>query len=312
MNKPNLTIHVQGATHFLSWELPYFRKYFNIVDTPDKNNILFVFGPDALVSGALLPAKLKVVLLFPGFGYNPYHNIIHRYGMQEVIDQYYDLVFVNPGPLHEAFRNCKKLRLCPFSINTDVIKLRRPRNKINNLIHISANTPQKDWTRSRDIMRLTGLSYEVFPSRNFPIYQRVLRRIRLYLNRKGYFKSNPLYFAGYDSHQKIIEKYHKYDGFVHIAAEIPPLVDGKYTATLLEAGLTGAILFWHDTLGLGNDFETIFNLSVDPLKAADEVLQIRQSIDIEAHSKKTAEEIYEHTNPEKIIRNRFEAIKELL
>lgn len=117
---------------------------------------------------------------------------------------------------------------------------------------------------------------------------------------------------GYESHSVVIEKYHAYDGFVHVAAETPPHVDGKYTATLLEAGLTGCILFWHDTLGLGNDFETVFNLPLDARKAADEILLIRRGIDIESHSKQTSEEIYERVNPQKVMQMRFKKIMEIL
>jgi hypothetical protein len=271
-----------------------------------------VFGPDALASGALLPARRRVALLFPGFGYNPYHNLIHKYGMQRLIDDYYDIVFVNPGPIHEAFRTSEKIRLCPFSINTSAIGLRRPRSEINSLIHISADYPQKDWMRSRDIMSRTGLKHEVFPARFPPLYQRVFRRLKRTLVNKGYLKSNPLLNRGYDPHEKVIEKYHQYDGFVHVAAETPPFVDGKYTATLFEAGLTGSILFWHDTLGLGNDLETVFDLSLEPPVAADEILQIRKSINVETHSRRTAEEIYELVNPDKVMRIRFEALREII
>lgn len=143
MNKFNLTLHVKGATHFLSWELPYFQRYFNVVNAPDATSILFSFGPDVLESGAFLPAKIRVALLFPGFGYSPYHNLIHRFGMRQIIDEYYDLVFVNPGPIYEAFKDCPKLRLCPFSIDVSKVEIRRCRKELNSLLHVSANYPQK-------------------------------------------------------------------------------------------------------------------------------------------------------------------------
>lgn len=309
----DLYIHVQAATHFLSWELPYFRSYFNLVDTPNAESVLFAFGPDALVSGALLPARSRVVLLFPGFGYNPYHDVVHRYGMRKILDDYYDLAFTNPGPIYEAFKESPKVRLCPFSINTDKINTRRQRKSIDKLLHASsAKYAQKDWTRSRDIMRMTGLRYEVFPSREFNLAQRISRRLHLYTKRLGRSSSPPTLQNGYDTHDKLIAKYLEYDGFVHVAAEVPPFVDGKYTATLLEAGLTGSILFWHDTLGLGNDFETIFELPLDPIKAASEILEIRQSINVEIHSKRTAEEIYEHFNPQRVMKMRFETMRDIL
>lgn len=304
--KPNIYIHVRSATHFLSWERSFFEKNFNLVQSPSSDCILFVFGPDALASGAVLPAKLRVVLLFPGFSLNPFHDIIHRYGMRKIIDESYDIVFVNPGPIHEAFLDSSKIRVCPFSINTSLIKIRNPRKKIDSLVHVSADYPQKDWERSRDIMKITGLRHEVFPSRELTMFHRVSRRLHIWWHKKRYFA------AGYLPHSVIVEKYHQYDGFVHVAAETPPLVDGKYTASLLEAGLTGAILFWHDTLGLGNDFETIFSISKDPATAANEILNIRNNINVELHSKRTAEEIYERCNPEVVMDLRVEKILELL
>lgn len=173
-------------------------------------------------------------------------------------------------------------------------------------------TPKKDWTRSRDIMLKTRLNYEVFPPRQRGVIERLSLKTRLYLKKKGCLQSAPLLQHGYESHARVVEKYHKYDGFVHVAAETPPYVDGKYTATLLEAGLTGSILFWHDTLGLGNDFETIFDLPLDPILAAQRILQIRDSINIEEHSKQTAKEIYERVNPDHVMKTRSDAIKELL
>jgi hypothetical protein len=310
--KHKLNIHVQGAGHFLAWELPHFRTYFDVVETPSEDAILFVFGPDALISGASLPAKIRIALLFPGFGYNPYHNLVHRYGMERFINDYYDLVFTNPGPIAEAFASSPKLRLCPFSVNTDIIKLRHYRKKINSLLHASAYAPQKDWSRSRDVMRLSGLKYEVFPPRERTVPQRLYNRIRSYLHNRGFLNSAPLFRIGYEEHQTVIEKYHRYDGFVHIAAETPPYVDGKYTATLLEAGLTGSILFWHDTFNLGNDFETIFSIPCDPKAAAEEILNIRSNIDVESHSKRTVEEVYDRVNPANVMNVRFQAIKELL
>lgn len=312
MSKAKLSIYVQGATHFLTWELPYFRRYFDVVDSPDENSILFVFGPDALASGAFLPAKTRIALLFPGFGYSPYYDLVHRYGMRKIIDENYDLIFVNPGPIHEAFKDSPKLRLCPFSVDVNVIDVKRYRNKIDTLLHASAIAPQKDWTRSYEVMKLSGLKYEVFPKRVKSIPERLLLKIRMHIEKKGSIRSTPFFQSGYETHKRVIEKYHKYDGFVHVAAETPPYVDGKYTATLLEAGLTGSILFWHDTLGLGNDFETIFNLPLDPSEAAKQILDIRKSINVEAHSRRTAEEIYERVNPDNVMKIRFEAMRELL
>jgi hypothetical protein len=117
---------------------------------------------------------------------------------------------------------------------------------------------------------------------------------------------------GYANHNKLIKRYHQYDGFVHIAKHNPPATDAKYTATLLEAGATGALLFWHDTLGLGNDFETVFSLPLDVDEAAKEILNIRNNINIEGHSKRTAEEIRDRCNPDAVMRIRLASIEKAL
>lgn len=313
MSKPKLYLHVQRATHFLEWERQYFNKYFDIVDSPSNKTILFAFGPDALSSGSLLPARFRIAMLFPGFGLNPYHDLAHRRDMQRIIEDRYHLIFANPGPIAEAFPKLPTLRLCPFSINTDLIKFRNYKKSINSLLHASADYPQKDWQRSYEVMRLTELRCEVYPPRQQSVQDILWRKLRIGLHISFFRRPAPPFLhKNYVSHDKIIEKYNQYDGFVHIAAETPPFVDGKYTATLLEAGLSGCILFWHDTLGLGNDFETIFSLPADPEAAASAILDIRKNIDVEAHSRRTVDEIFDRVNPDKIMRTRFSAIRELL
>ncbi len=310
MRKPKLSIHVRRATHFLRWEIPSFGRYFDLEETPSADSILFVFGPDALESGAALPARLRVAYLFPGFGYNPNFDMIHRYGMRKLIEDHYDLVFVNPGPLEAVFAGHPKLRLVPFSLDVDLFAVRRYRQRLDSLLHASTDSPQKDWTRSLDVMRLTNLEYEVFPPRpSRQLGNRIIRKLQQLL---GYQPQKSSVGYGYAEHQRVVAKYYQHDGFVHIAEVTPPYVDGKYTATLLEAGLSGCILFWHDTFELGNDFETIFDLPLDPPLAAKAILEIRDSLDIATHSRRTVEEVAARTNPDYSIRLRYQAIEELL
>jgi hypothetical protein len=118
----------------------------------------------------------------------------------------------------------------------------------------------------------------------------------------------------YMNHAMVVKKYQEYDGFVHVAAPFfdKTYVDGKYTACLLEAGATGAILFWHDTLGLGNDLETVFELPVEPEAAAREVLRIRQNLDVEKHSRLTQQEIRDRFAPEPSVGQRCARMLEVL
>lgn len=310
--KPRLYILVKGAEHFLQWELPFFEQYFEIVDAPSKDAVLFAFGPDVMVAGAEMPALKRVVYILPGFHYYPYFDRIHYYGMSRIIDEAYDLILANPGAIEKTFEGHPRLRICPFAVDITSIKVKRYRTQINSLLHASAPARQKDWTRSRDVMRHTGLPHEVFPPREKGVPQYLWTNFRLYLKARGLIKNAPLLHRGYEAHATLIAKYHEYDGFVHIAAPTPPYYDGKYTATLFEAGLTGAILFWHDTHGHGNDFETIFDLPLEPEAAAREIMEIRRSIDVEAHSRRTVEEIHERLNPAQSIRIRYDAIMEML
>lgn len=314
MRKDRLYLHVVGATHFAAWERKYFAKHFDLVDHASEGAILFAFGPDALESGARLPAKFRIALLFPGFGLNPYHDLIDRQYMHDLACNHYRVVFANPGPIAQAFSSLPMLHICGFSINVDIVGLRRARKSISSLLHASADYPQKDWRRSERVMRATGLPYEVYPSRDNPVVRKISQKLGRFSKRIGASRllgdRRIMATQGYTSHGSVIAKYLEHDGFVHVAAEVPPYVDGKYTATLLEAGLSGCILFWHDTLGLGNDFETVFSLPLDPDEAAAQIILVKDNIDVARHSALTSEEVLERSDPEKIMRFRYQVIRQ--
>lgn len=314
-SKPKLHVFVGGATHFLQWEIPEFEKYFKIVDHPDENTILLAFGPDVLVEAATLPALKRCIVLFPGFGHNPVHNLATRKLHREYISKYYDIAFINNGPLQIAYKSLKNIEHYPFSVNESLLGKVNYRKKLDSLIHISNDGPQKDWQRSERIMQLTGLDHEVFPPRDPAFYDKVERdNARKNKLRKIMGLSAKKYLPrGYVLHETIIAKYYRYDGFVHVASEIPNdnVLDGKYTATLIEAGMSGAILFWHDTFNLGNDLETVFKLPLDEEKAAKEILNVRDSIDIYEHSRRTREEMLSTFNVQRSVGIRSEKILSL-
>lgn len=315
-SKPELYIFVKGATHFLFWELPEFKKYFTLVENPSPKAALLCFGPDALEEAASIPAKYRFLVTFPGFNYNPLYNLELRQQQIQLIKKYFQAVFINSGPLEIAYKGVPNVYFYPFSVDTNLVGYKKYRNRINTLLHVSNNGPQKDWERSEKIMKLTRLKYEVFPPRDNNILEKHikknerknrLRRI-MRISQKEYL---PL---GYVDHELVIKKYQQYDGFVHVARDIKHkgLIDGKYTASLIEAGITGAILFWHDTLKLGNSLETVFDLPLNESKAAAEIIDIKNSIDVEKHSKRTREEMLDTFNPEKSVRIRAEKILEYL
>ncbi|PYS99997.1 MAG: hypothetical protein DMF63_08485 [Acidobacteria bacterium] len=318
-DKIKLKILVNEAAYFLEWELPFFRDKFALVNEPAEDVVLLAFGPDVFKLSSALPALKRAAVLFPGFFFNPYHDVEARVTARKIADEFYDVIFTNPGPIEEAFKDYPNLCIHPFSIDVDkILKYRKVRTSIDSLLHVSAPSPQKDWERSAEIMELTGLKNEVFPLRSEPQGYSLKDRLRWRYNKYITRRLNPVKAfrtkIGYVDHGDVVKKYSEYDGFVHIAGEIPlkEHVDGKYTAALLEAGTTGSILFWHDTLALGNDFETIFSLPKDVNDAAREILSLRSSIDVERHSKATSQEIADRCHPRAIIETRYRSIEKLV
>ncbi len=302
--KQKLYLHVKQAHHFVAWEREHFKKYFDLVDSPTSNAIVLSFGPDVIRSGIQLPSCKRFAYVLPGFGSNPVYNPELRNEIRSILAEQYDLFFINPGPLEIAYGDLGNARICPFSLNTSLIGFKNYRTRIDSLLHVSHDSPQKDWRRSQAIMQKTGLINEVFPSREktqSPLSFKWKKRLNHFTKRmtgETFFATPP--GPGYVMHEEVIKKYHIYDAFTHIARDIkdPIYIDGKYTASLLEAGLTGAILFWHDTFRTGKNLETVFNLPLDIDEAAKMILDIRPSIDIKKHSQKTREEILDVCRPE--------------
>jgi hypothetical protein len=109
--------------------------------------------------------------------------------------------------------------------------------------------------------------------------------------------------------------YQNADGFLHpgMIGEGPHRqVDPKYCTSVREAGLSGCIIFWHDAMGLGNDFETVFEVSLEPKEIAETIQDVVSSIDLDKHSTATAEEFYEKCNATNAVKAKVEIIKEFL
>lgn len=308
------------AAYFINWELPHFQANFELVDEASEDAVLFAYGPDAFFEAVDLLALKRVGILFPGFDFNPYHNEETRATTLDLIRDRYDAVFVNPGPVEAALEPSGKTFSHPFSIDVDKLrKFRRIRKDIKSLVHVSADSPQKDWERSEQIMKLSGLRYEVYPPRKKEERAvTIADRIRWRYNKYIVSKISPTrafrHTLGYVDHEQTIRKYVEYDGFVHIAAEkpLPNHLDGKYTAALFEAAVTGSIVFWHDTFGSGNDFETIFSLPKEPDEAASEIVKIASSIDVEKISAATSDEVSDRCDPKKVVEYRRKVIESIL
>ncbi|WP_100814102.1 hypothetical protein [Microbacterium lacus] len=317
MIRPPLHIHVGAARHFLGWELEHFEQYFILVDQPDPGVSLLAFGPDVIRSGSELPASSRFLIQFPGFGHNPLHDLAVRDADLQLINDRYDLVFVNPGPLEVAYSTSDRLRIFPVSINVRLLEQTpaRYRSTLDSLVHVSSRTAQKDWQRSASIMKKSGLHHEVYP----PLDDELRLQMGLRAHRRAALAAKvgirlsvmPL---GYVSHAETIKTYRRHDGFVHVARDVrhQTMIDGKYTAALMEAAATGAITFWHDTLSLGNDFETVFDLPEDTRAAADRILELRDTLDIKQHSIDTATEMRAKADPGRSVRVRVDQMMEVI
>ncbi|MEI2833228.1 MAG: hypothetical protein V9G25_00290 [Acidimicrobiia bacterium] len=253
--KPDLHIVVGGATHFLRWEIPELEKYFNLVSAPSINTLLISFGPDILEKASKLPALKRFAVTFPGFSINPLRDLEIR-AMHTELFKNFETVFINHGPLEIAYEKVGNIEFYPFSIDMELVKLKSYRKRLTSLIHVSNPAIQKDWERSEAVMLATGLNFEVYPTRSSEFYAKHIRKGENYnrLRRKFRLKEKHYLPEGYVNHKTVVKKYQEYDGFVHVASDkMHPLhIDGKYTASLIEAGVTGSILFWHDTYKLGN------------------------------------------------------------
>ena len=310
-----LYLHVRKAQHFLRWERAEFARHFELVDEPAPDAALLSFGPDVLEEAAWLPARARFAVLFPGFSFNPVRDAALRERQRALLTERFEQIFINPGPLEIAYAGLDNVTLYPFSVDTSLVGFRRFRTRLDSLIHVSHDNPQKDWHRSASIMRKTGLTSEVFPPRDDAVLRRHVRSLehRNVIRRRIGGRGRDVLPVGYFDHARTIREYHRFDGFVHVARDVrhPEFIDGKYTASLIEAGVTGAILFWHDTWGIGNGLETVFELPLDTDAAARRILEIRASLDVAAHSRCTREEMLDTFNPRASVARRAARIEEL-
>jgi hypothetical protein len=238
-----------------------------------------------------------------------------RKHQKEVIGEYFRQVFINPGPLEIAYRGLADVSLYPFSIDTDLVRFRRARERLDSLLHVSYDNPQKDWRRSEAVMAKTGLRFEVYPPRDpVRLSRDHARRVRSARVARMFGRHRHVLPVGYVSHRDTVRRYQAFDGFVHVARDVrhPEFIDGKYTASFIEAGVTGAILFWHDTWGLGNGLDTVISLPESTDAAAAQILEVRASADISALSRATREEMMDTFAPHHSVAVRAARMRDLL
>jgi hypothetical protein len=285
--------------HFTKWELPEFKKHFSNVimhyynEDPQftqikKDDILFVFL--SLPQYQNVECDFKFGMIYPGFGFHPLHHLDQRARMKSVISQY-SAVFMNDGPLWESFKDLPNVYNTPYAVDSHMFKKTRVRTKFKRIIQVANNVAWQYKGRhiSEAAMKLMPYEWELFPENN---------------NKMGAIPFNEL-----------PDIYQKADGFLNpnMIGDPPGYwVDCKYTGTTLEAGLSGCIIFWHDCMKLGNDFETVFEISSNPIEIAKRIPEIINSIDLEKHSLLTSQEFYERCNIKSSVEHKINTIQKFI
>jgi hypothetical protein len=176
----------------------------------------------------------------------------------------------------------------PFCANTRDFRKTRKRDKFRRLIQVAARYEYKGRHIARQAMERLPYEWGLYPAEDGEPYI-------------PYATLPPIYQQA--------------DGFLHpnmIGQPPGYYVDGKYSASTCEAALSGCIIFWHDAMGLGNDLETVFEVSLDPKEIADKIQQVVGSIDLERHSSRTEEEFRDRFSIERAVSEKMKVIGDFL
>ena len=286
--------------HFSTWEIDKFKKYFREVvihyveEDPttsilQKDDVLFVYAMVSMYSHIKsgIDCYAKFGILYAGFGFQPIIQPEQIKGLEYIFDDF-DAIFLNEGPAWEAYKHKDNAVLVPPSIESSIFKKTRIRTDFKKLIHAAGKStgPYKNRELSAKVFKLLPYECELVPADDVPV---------MYL-----------------PHDQMPEIYQNADGFMSPQRIGPTYVDAKYTASLCEAGMSGCIIFWHDCMNLGNSFDTVFEISLDPNEIAQTIKDVVSFIDLEKHSQLTAEEFYEKCNTDNAIKIRVETMEKYL
>jgi hypothetical protein len=273
-----------------------FRKYFREV-VVTSNPWHPAVDDDVLLVNACLGSffnvtcKRKFGILLPGFGFHPYKRPEQVVEMKWVFEKY-DAVFCDEAPVGEAIKRegtCKNFHYVPISVNSNVFKKTRKRDKFRKIIQVASHGAEKGRDVSREAMKLMPYKWELIPGDTESYFLRTL--------------------------EQMVASYQEADGFLH-PGKIGPapgyFVDGKYTVSLIEAAMSGCIIFWHDAMNHGNSMETVFEVSLNPQEIAARVQEVVGTIDLDQHSTKTAEEFRNKYGIENTVKKMMDVIEPFL
>jgi len=288
--KPQLFILVDKLAYFFSWEARFFQDHFDVVSYPHPEAYLYAAGNDVFWKATGLPCKKRISFLTPGFSLDPYHNKMWREAIRQTITDYYDLVFTSNNVLSSSIEH-PRIKVRPLSLPWDKLPPPRVRTKAQSFLHASANWPHKCLQNQIAILSLLEKYSliergEVYPDASTPT------------NVEGYGPTDQLYLRMREN-----------DVFIHIAPDHPFAIDNSPPATVLEAAATGAICFWYDQYAVGCPYETILTVSsAEPVVAVADIYETLRTLDVAAHSLKTAEELRRACDPVKTVKFLADAI----
>ena len=249
-------------------------KHLPRTDKPSKDTPIFAVGSDAIndVYEQRLPRSSLTGLFLPGIGH--IGNPITRRGNAEAmrgIAGHCNTVLVQSGHMQLVLPDATVM---PHYIDLEGVQS-RVRTCISSIIHAGVMGLKKERYRQKAVMERSGLPWSFFPPNG----------VHRYIKRDEYL-------------EHILEA----DAFVHCAqyGDYGDL-DGKYTASLLEAAAGGAICFWHDAFDMGNDFKSIIQVPSDPDEAAEIIKSYaqRRPKSIAYLSRKAMKEIRSKCDPKK-------------
>jgi len=289
-----LVIAQRSGFHF-SWLNEEFKKHFReVIVTNDvsfpacREDVLFV---NAHLGGFQnIGCGLKFGVLYPGFCFHPWKRPEQFDELKSIFSRY-DGVFCHEGPVWESAKRdgtCPNFHLVPFCANTNGFKKTRKRDKFRRIIQVASPYEHKGRDISEAAMRLMPYEWELIPHKD-----------------QGF----------YVDYSILSDIYQNADGFLHPGRVGPApghFCDGKYTVSLIEAALSGCIIFWHDAMELGNSMKTVFEVSLDPKEIAEKIQEVVNGIDLETHSTKTAEEFREKHGVENTVKKMVDVISRFL
>ena len=277
--------------HF-SWMNGEFGKYFKeVVVTSNpwfparKDDVLLANA--ALGSFQRMECRLKFGIMLPGFGFHPFKNPEQFEALKPTFARY-DAVFCDEAPVWEAARRdgtCRNFHKVPICANSRDFRKTRKRSEFRRVLQVASHGSEKGRDVARKAMALMPYEWEQVPAEG-----------------REYFSVPQSEMPGV---------FQRADGFLHPGRVGDPpgyWTDAKYTVSLIEAGMSGCVVFWHDAMGVGNSMETVFEVSLDPAEIAERVKEVAGSIDLDAHSERTSREFTAKHSIENTVKAKMEVM----